>query len=189
MKTTAAAEARKMNKAPLLTSEQKRLLLRNLLFAMTLDRLMMRIIRAGRMVGFYHEGGIALAPGIAACTFLRKDDILWPHYRAHGLSYVRQGHRCKDTSPNTWPKGLLRTPSFHFHSQRIMCRPVRQYRRHSSDVAGYGFAAKYKKTDQVVMKCSGDGPTARDAPTKPCYTSASAHCLLAGEQRHGSTQQ
>jgi len=49
-----------------LKRDQQILLFTNLARAMAVDRMMMRIIRAGRMVGFYHEGGIALAPGVAA---------------------------------------------------------------------------------------------------------------------------
>ena len=49
-----------------LADDDKRELFRTLVRAMALDRMMMRIIRAGRMVGFYHEGGMALAPGVAA---------------------------------------------------------------------------------------------------------------------------
>src|SRR5271165_4463619 len=63
-------------------------LFRTLVRAMALDRLMMRLIRAGRLVGFYHEGGVALAPGVAAGFFLAEDDIMWPHYRAHGAAHM-----------------------------------------------------------------------------------------------------
>ena len=71
-----------------LTKDQKLLLFRNLARAMALDRMMMRLIRAGKMTGFYHEGGIAMAPGTAAGSFLDKDDIMWPHYRGHGIAHM-----------------------------------------------------------------------------------------------------
>ncbi|MFA7282276.1 MAG: thiamine pyrophosphate-dependent dehydrogenase E1 component subunit alpha [Sterolibacterium sp.] len=145
-----------------LTAEQKLMLFRNLARAMTLDKLMMRIIRAGRMVGFYHEGGIALAPGVAAGSFLRQDDIMWPHYRAHGLGHMlskgidvkyyiaehmgRETGCCKGRS------------SYH------MSFPDHHIFGFSGNIGanfpmsvGYGFAAKYKKQGQVVMNCSGDG--------------------------------
>ena len=71
-----------------LTTEQMRVLHRNLFRAVTLDKMMMRLIRVGKLVGFYHEGGIALAPGVAAGTFLQQHDIMWPHYRAHGIAHL-----------------------------------------------------------------------------------------------------
>lgn len=145
-----------------LTSDQKVVLFRNLARAMALDRMMMRIIRAGKMVGFYHEGGIALAPGIAAGAFLKKEDAMWPHYRAHGLAHMlskgidiryyvaehmgREAGCCKGRS------------SFH------MSFPADHVFGFSGNIGanfplsvGYGFAAKHKQSGQIVMNCSGDG--------------------------------
>lgn len=145
-----------------LTNEQRVTLFTNLARAMALDRMMMRVIRAGRMVGFYHEGGVALAPGVAAGSFLKKDDIMWPHYRAHSLAHTigkgldvkhyvaehmgREAGCCKGRS------------SFH------MCFPEDHIFAASGNIGanfpisvGYGFAAKYKNNGQVVMNCSGDG--------------------------------
>ncbi|WP_341643838.1 thiamine pyrophosphate-dependent dehydrogenase E1 component subunit alpha [Thauera sp. SDU_THAU2] len=145
-----------------LTSDQKVVLFRNLARAMALDRMMMRVIRAGKMVGFYHEGGIALAPGIAAGAFLKKEDAMWPHYRAHGLAHMlgkgidikyyvaehmgREAGCCKGRS------------SFH------MSFPEDHVFGFSGNIGanfplsvGYGFAAKYKQSGQIVMNCSGDG--------------------------------
>ncbi|MBW7902895.1 MAG: thiamine pyrophosphate-dependent dehydrogenase E1 component subunit alpha [Rhodocyclaceae bacterium] len=145
-----------------LTNDQKIVLFRNLARAMALDRMMMRVIRAGKMVGFYHEGGIALAPGIAAGAFLQKEDPMWPHYRAHGLAHMlskgidikyyvaehmgREAGCCKGRS------------SFH------MSFPEDHVFGFSGNIGanfplsvGYGFAAKYKQSGQVVMNCSGDG--------------------------------
>lgn len=145
-----------------LTNDQRITLFTNLARAMALDRMMMRVIRAGRMVGFYHEGGVALAPGVAAGSFLKKDDIMWPHYRAHSLAHTlskgidvkhyvaehmgREDGCCKGRS------------SFH------MCFPDDHVFAASGNIGanfpisvGYGFAAKYKKNGQVVVNCSGDG--------------------------------
>lgn len=162
MRTTSAVADRASGKSASLTREQKKLLFRNLVRAMALDRLMMRIIRAGRMVGFYHEGGVALAPGIAAGSFLRKDDIMWPHYRAHGIAHMlakgldikryvaehmgREAGCCKGRSSYHWsyPEDHV----FGFSGNIGANFPLS---------VGYGFAAKYKGAGQVVMNCSGDG--------------------------------
>lgn len=145
-----------------LTQEQQVLLYTNLTRAMALDRMMMRVIRAGRMVGFYHEGGIALAPGVAAGSFLNKEDIMYPHYRAHSLAHTlskgldvkhyvaehmgRETGCCKGRS------------SFH------LSYPGDHVFGASGNIGanfpmsiGYGFAAKHKRRGQIVVNCSGDG--------------------------------
>jgi pyruvate dehydrogenase E1 component alpha subunit len=145
-----------------LTQEQKLLLHHNLMRAMTLDRMMMRIIRAGKMVGFYHEGGVALAPGIAAGSFLHKDDPMWPHYRAHGIAHMlakgadvksyiaehmgREAGCCKGRSSYhlSFPGDHLFGFSGNIGANFGIC-------------VGYGLAAKYKRSGQIVMNCSGDG--------------------------------
>ncbi len=145
-----------------LTKDQQVLLFTNLARATALDRMMMRVIRAGRMVGFYHEGGVALAPGVAAGSFLCKEDIMWPHYRAHALAHClskgvdvkryvaehmgREAGCCKGRS------------SFHlsFPADHIFGLSGNIGANFPMSV-GYGFAAKYKNAGQIVMNCSGDG--------------------------------
>jgi pyruvate dehydrogenase E1 component alpha subunit len=145
-----------------LTNDQKILLFTNLARAMAADRMMMRIIRTGRMVGFYHEGGIALAPGVAAGTFLKKDDIMWAHYRAHSLAHTiskgldikhyiaehmgRETGCCKGRSSFhlSYPDDHIFGASGNIGANFPVC-------------IGYGFAAKYKDSGQIVMNCSGDG--------------------------------
>lgn len=130
--------------------------------AVAIDKMMMRVIRSGRMVGFYHEGGIALAPGVAAGAYLRKDDTMWPHYRAHATAHMlakgvdlygyvaehmgRVAGCCQGRSsihasfPQDHIFGLSGNIGANFPA-----------------TIGYGLAARYKGTDQVVMNCSGDG--------------------------------
>lgn len=145
-----------------LSDEQKTKLFINLARAMALDRTMLRIIRTGRMVGFYHEGGIAMAPGVAAATFLRQDDYLCPHYRAHGIAQMLS----KGIDLGTYVAEHMGRSngccagrsSYHFSY------PAHGVFGFSGNVGanfpasvGYGYAAKLRKTDQVVMTCSGDG--------------------------------
>lgn len=145
-----------------LSDEQRKLLYKNLVRAHALDRMMMRVIRAGRMVGFYHEGGVALAPGVAAGSFLRQHDILCPHYRAHGLAHMaakgidvkryvaehmgRVDGCCKGRS------------SFHFSfPQDHVFGTSGNIGANFPASIGYGLSAKAKGQGQVVMNCSGDG--------------------------------
>lgn len=145
-----------------LTNEQKMVLLKNMVRATAVDQLMMRIIRAGKMVGFYHEGGVALAPGVGAGSFLRKDDLMNPHYRAHASAHMlskgidirpyvaehagRESGCCKGRSSFHWsfPGDGVYGTSGNIGANFPVC-------------VGYGFSVKYRKTDQVVMNCSGDG--------------------------------
>jgi pyruvate dehydrogenase E1 component alpha subunit len=145
-----------------LTNDQRKLLFTNLARAMAVDRMMMRVIRAGRMVGFYHEGGVALAPGVAAGSFLNKDDIMWPHYRAHSLAHtISKGIDVKHYIAEHMGREMgccKGRSSFH------LSYPGDHVFGASGNIGanfpvsiGYGFAAKYKNSGQVVMNCSGDG--------------------------------
>jgi len=145
-----------------LTKKQKQLLFTNLTRAMTIDRMMMRCIRTGKFVGFYHEGGISLAPGVAAGSFLRKDDAIWSHYRGHGVAHsISKGidfkaylaeHMGREAGCSkgrssfhaSFPGDYLFASSGNIGANFPTC-------------TGYGFAAKYKGNDQIVMNCSGDG--------------------------------
>jgi pyruvate dehydrogenase E1 component alpha subunit len=145
-----------------LTKKQKSHLFTNLARATALDRLMVRLLLAGKLVGFYHAGGIGMAPGVAAGSFLRNDDILCPHYRTHGIASMlakgidlrpfvaehmgRTSGCCKGRS------------SYHF------CFPADHVFGLSGNLGasftasvGYGYAVKLKRSNQVVMTCSGDG--------------------------------
>jgi acetoin:2,6-dichlorophenolindophenol oxidoreductase subunit alpha len=152
-----------MNTSEISLTDNERIgLFQTLVRSMALDRMMMRVIRAGRMVGFYHEGGIALAPGVAAGFFLAKSDIMWPHYRAHGIAHMlskgvdvkryvaehlgREAGCCKGRS------------SFHFSfpADHIFGLSGNIGANFPASV-GFGFAAKHKGLGQVVMNCSGDG--------------------------------
>lgn len=145
-----------------LSSEQKSLLFANLARVTAVDRLMVRLLRIGKLVGFYHEGGIALAPGVGATSFLRRDDIVCPHYRGHGIAYML-------------PKGIdLRTyVAEHMGREAGCCRgrssfhccfPDDHVFALSGNVGanfpvsiGYGYAAKLKRRGQIVITSSGEG--------------------------------
>jgi TPP-dependent pyruvate/acetoin dehydrogenase alpha subunit len=56
-----------------LEAAQMKTLFRNLVRAFYFDQMMYRRITTGQLVGFYHPGEGAQAPGVAAGTFLRYD--------------------------------------------------------------------------------------------------------------------
>ncbi len=145
-----------------LTNKQMVALFRNLVRADHYDKMMYRRMMQGKLIAFYHPGEGGLAPGIAACTFLRNDDNLSPHHRAHGmghmlskgvdLRYYLAEHTGKET-------GCCKArSSFHysFPEQKIyMMSGFIGYNFAPS--VGWGWAAKRRGKGQVVMNCSGDG--------------------------------
>lgn len=145
-----------------LTKEQKQLLFTNLARAMAVDRMMMRCIRTGKFVGFYHEGGISLAPGVAAGSFLRRDDAIWSHYRGHGCAHsISKGIDFKAYLAEHMGReaGCSKGRS-SFHASfpgDYSFASSGNIGANFPTCTGYGFAAKYKGNDQIVMNCSGDG--------------------------------
>lgn len=145
-----------------LSRDQKLHLFRNLACATAVDRLMVRLLRAGKLVGFYHEGGIALAPGVAATSFLRQNDIVYPHYRAHGVAYLLA--KGIDIQPYVAEHMGRTTGCCKGRSSYHFCFPQHHVFGLSGNVGanfsvaiGYGYAAMLKRQEQVVVTASGDG--------------------------------
>ncbi|WP_181360587.1 thiamine pyrophosphate-dependent dehydrogenase E1 component subunit alpha [Variovorax sp. WS11] len=163
-----------------LSSAQMKKLHANLTRAMAYDRLFLRLLQAGKLVGFYHEGGIALAPGVAAGSFLTQQDVLWPHYRGHGVGHLlskeidvqpyvaehmgREAGCCKGRSTYHWS----------FPQQHVFGFTGNLGAGFGLSV-GWGYAALHKKSGQIVMCCSGDG----------AFTNGRSHegLLLAAQHR------
>lgn len=60
----------------------------NLVRAQAYDKCFIRRIQSGDLLGFFHEGAGGYAPPVGVCSLLRKDDILWPHHRPHGIPHM-----------------------------------------------------------------------------------------------------
>ena len=71
-----------------LSKQQMITLFTNLVRAQQYDKMMYRRMMQGKLIGFYHPAEGAIAPGVAACTFLNKDDNLNPHHRGHGITHM-----------------------------------------------------------------------------------------------------
>lgn len=145
-----------------LTDDEKRLLFSNLIRADEFDRTMYSRMMSGRLLGFYHPGEGGLAPGVAACTFLRQDDFLNPHHRAHGMAHaLSKGVDLRSYMAEHTGKAAgcsAGRSSFHmsFPDHKIfMFSGFIGY--HFAPSVGWGWAAKRNGNGQVVMLCSGDG--------------------------------
>ncbi|MBO9453417.1 thiamine pyrophosphate-dependent dehydrogenase E1 component subunit alpha [Tropicibacter sp. R16_0] len=145
-----------------LTIEDRKLLFTNLLRADEYDRTMYKRMMSGKLLGFYHPGEGAIAPGIGAATFLNQDDVLSPHHRAHGMAHaLAKGVDLKPyLAEHTGKAGGCSEGRSSFH----MSFPEHKIYMFSGFIGfnfapavGYGYAAKLSGKGQVVMMCSGDG--------------------------------
>jgi pyruvate dehydrogenase E1 component alpha subunit len=145
-----------------LSQEQMQALYRNLVRADQFNRMMYRRMMQGKLIGFYHPAEGAIAPGVAACTFLNQDDNLSPHHRGHGIThmlskgidikYYLAEHTGKET-------GCCQGRSaFHFSFPEHKVYMMSGFIGYNfAPSVGWGLAAKRRQQGQVVMNCSGDG--------------------------------
>jgi TPP-dependent pyruvate/acetoin dehydrogenase alpha subunit len=145
-----------------LDKEQMVTLYRNLVRGNEAAKMMYRRMMQGKLIGFYHPGEGAIAPGVGACTFLNKDDNLWPHHRGHGMQhmmskgidvkYFLAEHTGKET-------GCCKGRSawhYSFPQDKVYMQSGFIGANFPPSV-GWGWAAKQRKQGQVVMSCTGDG--------------------------------
>ncbi len=145
-----------------LTKKQMVTLFTNLVRAYHYDKMMYRRMLQGKLIGFYHPAEGGTAPGVAAASFLNKDDNLSPHHRGHGIphmlskgidiKYYLAEHTGKDT-------GCCKGRSaFHFSFPEYKVYMLSGFIGYNfAPVVGWGWAAKKRNQGQVVMSCSGDG--------------------------------
>ncbi len=145
-----------------LSKKQMITLFTNLVRADRFDKMFYARMLQGKLIGFYHPGEGAIAPGVAAASFLNDDDNLSPHHRAHGmahnlskgidLKYYLAEHTGKET-------GCCKGRSaFHFSFPEKKVYMMSGFIGYNfAPVVGWGFAAKRRGQKQVVMNCSGDG--------------------------------
>lgn len=149
-----------------LEKEQLLTLYRNLVRARAWDQLFIRRLSEGKLLAFYHAAYGGEAPGVGACSFLRKDDILWPHHRGHGL-------------PHMIGKGIDPTTYLAEHCGKATgcCMGLSSFHNAYVDYGVYGvsgnigsafplslgwaWAAQRNGRQQVAVCCFGDGAFCR----------------------------
>lgn len=149
-----------------LEREQLLKLYTNLVRARRFDRLFASLISQGKLLGFYHQAEGGEAPGVGACSFLRQDDIIWPHLRGHGLPHtIAKGidpkyYLAEHMGKSTGYCGGVST----FHC----CVPEHGLHGSAGTIGsgfplsvGWGLAAKMNGRGQVVVSCFGDGGSNR----------------------------
>ena len=138
----------------------------NLVRSRAFDELFVKMLSEGKLLGFYHPSTGGEAPGVGSCSFLRKDDIVWPHLRGHGI-------------PHMLSKGIDVKPYLAEHCGKSsgMCGGMSTF--HACDpenglyglsgsvgscfpmTLGYGLGARKNGRGQVVLCFFGDGTASR----------------------------
>jgi pyruvate dehydrogenase E1 component alpha subunit len=149
-----------------LENEQLLKLYTNLVRARKFDEAAIQALSEGKILCFFHSGLGHEAIGVGACTFLRKDDYIYPHHRGHGLSHL--------IGKGVSPKGLL---AEHCGKATGMARGIAGF--HGIDPergvlgaagtigsqfpvsVGWALAAKKRGKGQVVVCFFGDGSSNR----------------------------
>lgn len=134
----------------------------NLVRANAYDLAMYKRMMAGKLLGFYHPGEGAIAPGVGGFSFLRQDDFFTPHHRAHGMAHMlSKGIDLKHyLAEHTGKEGGCCQGRSSFHASfpeygQFMYSGFIGYQ--FGPAVGWGWAAKRNGRGQVVMLGSGDG--------------------------------
>jgi len=134
----------------------------NLVRTRAFDELFTRRLGQGKLLGFYHSSLGGEAPGVGGCSFLRKDDVIFPHHRGHGIPHmIGKGIDIKyflaeHTGKLTGGCGGMST--FHcFDSDNGLYGYSGLIGSSFPLSAGYGLAAKRNAREQVVVCFFGDG--------------------------------
>lgn len=138
----------------------------NLVKTRAYDQLFVRMLTEGKLLGFYHPAEGGEAPGVGACSFLRKDDYIWPHLRGHGLPHmIGKGidpkyYLAEHTGKSTGCCGGM--SSFHsFDSEKGLLGFAGTIGSGFPVSVGLGLAAKKNGRGQVMVSCFGDGTSNR----------------------------
>lgn len=70
----------------------------NLVRTRLFDEAAVAWLAQGKLLSFYHPAEGGEAPGVGGTTFLRPDDVIYPHLRGHGLPHLIG----KGASPKTY---------------------------------------------------------------------------------------
>ena len=130
------------------------------------DEMCIKGLSEGKVVCFFHSGQGEEAVGVGACTFLRKDDYLYPHLRGHGIAYSLakggspKGHLAEHYGKATGSVGGI--AGFHGAEPELgILGGAGTIGSQFPVSVGWGLAAKKRGKGQVVVCCFGDGSSNR----------------------------
>jgi len=138
----------------------------NLVRTRAFDRICIRLMAEGKLVSFYHPAEGGEAPGVGGTTFLRKDDIIYPHLRGHGFPHMigkgidPKTYLAEHCGRATGCAGGL--GGFHAHFGELGIFGGGGTLGSGFPVsAGWGLAAQMNGKEQVVVCFFGDGTANR----------------------------
>ncbi len=137
-------------------------LYKNLVRSQAFDQCFIRRIQAGDLLGFYHEGAGGYAPPVGVCSLLRKDDILWPHHRPHGIPHMLSKgidlkyYLAEHTGKQTGCCSGRATFHFSFPKDGVFGFSGVVGAGFPQSV-GWGLACKKNGQGQIVVNACGDG--------------------------------
>ena len=149
-----------------LTKEQLVKLYTNMVRARKVDETVVKGLYEGKVVSFYHSGQGEEAVGVGGCTFLRKDDYIYPQHRGHGIAHT--------ISKGASPKGFIAEHygkatgsgggivGFHGAEPELGILGSAGTIGSTFPISlGWGVAAKKRGKEQVVVAFFGDGASNR----------------------------
>ena len=149
----------------------------NMVRVRKMDELCIQSLQSGKIQLFYHSAQGEEAVGVGACTFLRKDDYIYPSHRGHGIPYT--------LSKGMDPKGFIAEhygkatgtahgmAGFHCPAPELGIFGISGTIGSVFPVSvGWGLAAKKKGKRQVVVAFFGDG-TSNRGTLHPAFNMAS----------------
>ena len=149
-----------------LEKEQLIKLYTNLVRTRKMDELVVRALAEGKVTGFFHSGQGEEAVGVGGCSFLRKDDYIYPHHRGHGLAHtISKGASPKGFFAEHCGKatgGAKGVAGFHgAHPEIGIFGGAGTIGSQFPVSVGWALAAKKRGTGQVVVCFFGDGSSNR----------------------------
>jgi len=138
----------------------------NLVRARAYNDLCVKMLTEGKFVSFYHETGWSESAAIGSSTFLRQDDILYPHLRGHGIpDLIGKGadpkvYLAEHCGRSTGCCHGIGSIHMSFEDCGIYSQTGILGSNFSLSV-GWGIGAKKNNSQQVVVSRFGDGTANR----------------------------
>ena len=149
-----------------LTKEHLIKLYTNMVRARKTDETIVKGLQEGKVVSFYHSGQGSEAVGVGVCSFLRKDDYIYPHHRGHGIAYaLSKGGSIKGFLAEHYGKatgGAGGISGFHALEPEVgILGGAGTIGSQFPVSVGWGLACKKNGKGQVTVCCFGDGSSNR----------------------------
>lgn len=138
----------------------------NLVRARAYNDLCVKMLTEGKFVSFYHETGWSESAAVGSTSFLKKDDIIYPHLRGHGIPYIigkgidPKSYLAEHCGRDTGCCSGIGSIHMSFEEDGVYSQTGILGSGFSLSV-GWGIGAKKNNRQQVVVSNFGDGTVNR----------------------------